>query len=132
MSVLNLQTNLSSYDSSGSGCAVTNNPSQINFKRSLVANNIVSDNVLSQSLEVAANSSATLFTGSDVRKFIYVETDSPLSLLINGTITIILNPFINGTTVSPGVFMMTCDITSLVVTNASMTDAADVFFAVAE
>src|ERR1022692_3292346 len=110
MSTTNISVTLSTYNSSGSGCSVTNNPSQINFKWARFISGIQSDNVLSQSLVVPVSSSVTLFTGSAVHRFIYLETDSELSLLINGTITIDVKPLINGTVISPGVFMTSCDI----------------------
>lgn len=131
--ILNLSINLASYASSGNGtCSVTNSPQMTNFRWARSVQNIPADNVLSQSLEVAASATTTLFTGSDIRKFLYLETDSQLSLLINGTITQIVNPIVIGSSTSPGVFMCSCDITSLVVTNTSSTDEANVFFATIE
>ena len=109
-----------------------NNPQQIGVRWNRSIQGIPSDNVLSQTLEVPVSSSVTLFTGAAVRKFLYLETDSQLSLLINGSITIVVNPLLNGTISNPGVFMVSCDITSVVVTNASATDVASVFFATAE
>lgn len=132
MSIFNLAINLSSYSSNGAGCNVTNNPSQLNFRWNRFINNITSDNVLSQSLIVPVSSSVTLFTGAAVHKFLFLETNSQLTLLINGSITVIVKPFVNGTIVSPGIFMINSDITSLVVTNASSTDEADVFFTAIE
>ena len=128
MQTTNLSINLTTYNSSGSGCSVTNNPQQINVRWNRAISGIPSDNVLTQSLIVPVSSSVTLFSGSDIHKFTYLETDSQLTLLINGSITIVVKPFINGTVKSPGVFMMTSDITSIVLTNASSTDEANVFF----
>lgn len=132
MSILNLSVNLSSYQSSGSGCNVSNNPSMINFKWNRAIQGINSDNVLSQSLVVPVSSSKTLFTGAAVHKFLYLETNSELTLLINGSISVVVKPFVNGSVVSPSVFMLTSDITSVVATNASADDEAEVFFATAE
>ena len=132
MSIVNISINLSSYSSNGSGCNVTNNPQQLNFRWNRSISNITSDNVLSQSLIVPVSSSVTLFTGAAVHKFLFLETNSQLTLLINGTITVVVKPFVNGTIVSPGVFMVNSDITSLVVTNASSTAEADVFFTAIE
>ena len=132
MNIFNLLVNLASYDSNGAGCNITNNPSRLNFRWNRAINNIVSANVLSQSLIVPVSSSVTLFTGSDVHKWLFLETNSQLTLLINGTITVIVKPFVNGTNVSPGIFMSTSDITSVVVTNASATVEADMFFTAIE
>lgn len=132
MNILNLLINLTGYSSSASGCNVTNPPNQVNFKWNRSIQGIQSDNVLSQSLVVPVSSSVTIFTGSDIRKFLYLEANSQLTLLINGTITVILKPIVNGTSVLPAVFMLTSDITSVAVTNASSTDEASVFFATAE
>lgn len=132
MSILNLLINLSSYNSSGSGCNVSNSPSQVNFKWNRSIQGIESDNVLSQSLVVPVSSSVTLFTGSAVHKFLYLETKKQLTLLINGTITVIVKPLVIGASTSPGLFLSTNDITSVVVTNASADDEAEMFFATAE
>lgn len=134
MANLNLSVNLASYASSSSngGCGTVSNPQMVNFKWNRSIQGIPSDNVLSQSLDIPVSSSVTLFTGSDVHKFFYFETDSELSLLINGTITVDVKPLLNGTVINPGVFMVSCDITSVVVTNASATNVASVFFATAE
>jgi len=132
MSIVNFSISINSYASSGSGCSITNNPQMVGFKWNRSIQGIESDNVLSQSLEVPVSSSVTLFSGSDVRKFLYLETDSQLTLLINGTITQIIKPLVSGNSVSPGIFVISSDITSLVVTNASSTDVANVFFATVE
>lgn len=134
MANLNISVNLASYASSGAsgGCGTVNNPQQVGFKWNRSIQGIPSDNVLSQVLDIPVSSSVTLFTGSDVHKFLYLETDSQLTLLINGSITVVVKPLLNGTVINPGVFMVSCDITSLVVTNASATDVASVFFATAE
>jgi len=131
---LNLSINISSYaaSSSNGGCGTVSNPQQVQFKWQRSIQGIPSDNVLSQSLDVPVSSSVTLFTGSDVHKFLYLETNSELSLLINGTITIDVKPLLNGTVINPGVFMVSCDITSVVVTNASAIKVASVFYTTAE
>jgi hypothetical protein len=134
MSILNFLANITSYASSGpsAGCGAINNPNQALFKWNLSVQNIPSDNVLSQALVIPANSSVTLFTGAAVRKFLYLQTDLQLSLLINGTITQVIKPFVIGAIVSPAPFVLTSDITSVVVTNPSTDTSANVFFAAAE
>jgi hypothetical protein len=216
MSILNLSVSLTSYNSSGAGCNVTNNPNQVNFQWFRSISNIPSDNILSQSLTIPTDSTSTLFNtptaisssftgiipgsstsvtltantpgtagdlislvfdgssisissaiatwnaanssnqvtltsgdgtqiptiaqtvslngGTDrvVYSFIYMETDSQVSVLINGTETLVINPIIIGTSIFSGILMLTCDITSLVVTNASATNPADIFFAAVE
>ena len=216
MSIMNLSINLSSYNSSGIGCNVTNDPRQNLFKWNRAISNIPADNVLSQSLTICISSSATLFNtpvavaatyvgtipgtstsvtltannvgcvgnlvalvfngvstsisaaitawntanpsnqlaltsgdgsqipsvaqtirlsnGTDrvIYSFLYMETNSQVSVLINGTQTLVINPIIIGTSTFPGVLMLNCDITSVVVTNASATNEADIYFAAIE
>jgi hypothetical protein len=132
MSILNINVSLTSYNSTGSGCSLTNNPSQLNFKWNRAVSGIPSDNVLSQSETIPVSSSSTLFSGATVYSFIYLETDSQLTLLINGTITQIINPIIVNGSTFPGIFMCNSDITSVVVTNSSATNPADIFYAIAE
>jgi len=132
MSIFNLSISLNSYNSNGTGCNITNNPAQSIFRWNRAISNISSDDVLSQSITIPVSSSTTLFTGSSPYQFLYLETDSQLTLLINGTITVVVNPFVNGTVISPGVFMTSCDITSVVVTNSSAINPADIFFAAIE
>jgi hypothetical protein len=64
--------------------------------------------------------------------FFYFETDSAVTLLINGTITLNLNPIIIGTNIFSAPFLLNSDIQSVVVTNSSAINPADIFFAAVE
>jgi len=67
-----------------------------------------------------------------VYSFLYLESDSAVTLLINGTITLYLNPFIINSTIFSAPFMMNSDIQSVEVINVSSINPANVFFAAIE
>lgn len=128
MSKLNLSINLSTYTDS----KASNAPSLSNFKWSRSLSGIAAANPVSQVFTVAPNSTLTLFTGSAVKKLVYLETNSEIDISLNGAAVTKLKPIVVNNSVHPGVFLKTSDITSLVVTNNSLTESATVFLAAVE
>lgn len=128
MSKLNLLVVLNSYSDS----RASNAPNLVNFKWARDIQAISADGLLSQSLVIPASGTVTLFTGaSPAKKFVYVEAAAHVTMLINGTINEDIKPFVNGTSVQPGLFMRTSDITSLAITNPG-TEEVEIFFAAVE
>jgi hypothetical protein len=68
-------------------------------------------------------------TSTNPKQFIYIESDSPIDIMINGISRLTINPFYVGTAVYPGVFMMKGSFTSLSIANTSSTAIANVFVA---
>lgn len=124
MATLNLLVFLNAY----SDKKPSNSPrlSAIKWSRDLTG--LTVDNPGSQENTLAASGTISVAN----KKFIYIEAASAVSLTINGGAPITLNPFVVGTTVYPGVFMLNSTISTLVITNLSSTDEADVFVASAE
>lgn len=67
-----------------------------------------------------------------VYSFFYFESDSAVTLLINGTISLELNPFVVNGTIFPAPFLINSDIQSVMVTNVSSANPADIFFTAVE
>lgn len=93
---------------------------------------LTAENPLSMSATLAPGETKTLFTGSSVKKFIYLEADQLCNLTINGVAGNQVKPFVINNSTQPGVFLRTSDITSLAVTNTSLTDDANLFLAAVE
>lgn len=128
MSKLNISINLNTYSDKRS----SNAPSMTNFKWNRTINGIDAQNAQSQQFTIAPNTTVTLFTGSAVKKFTYLETDLEISMAINAADPESLKPVVINSSVFPGVFMRTSDITSIEVTNSSTTESATIFLATVE
>lgn len=118
MATLNLLVFLNAY----SDKKPSNSPRLSNIKWSRDLTGMVVENPGSQEYTLAASGTVTVSN----KKFVYIESVSPVTVSINGGAAIALSPFVVGTTVYPGVFMLHATITSLVITNPSSTDEADV------
>jgi hypothetical protein len=57
------------------------------------------------------------------KKFVYLETDQPISMIVNGVENAEVRPFVINSSTSPGLFMRTDTIFSLSVTNDSLSPA---------
>lgn len=124
MATLNLLVFLNAY----SDKKPSNSPRLSNIKWSRDLTGLVVENPGSQEYTLAASGAVTVSN----KKFVYVEAGQPVTLAINGGAAITLNPFVVGTTVYPGVFMLHADITSLVITNPSVSAEASVIVHSAE
>lgn len=128
MSKLNISILLSTY----SDLRSSNAPDLSNFRWNRFANAIDAKNVTSQSLTLAPGETKTVFTGSAIKKFMYLETSILISMTVNGTITEELKPIVTTSGNLPGISMKTSDITSLEVTNPSDTASATIYLATVE
>ena len=68
---------------------------------------------------------------SDAKQLVYVECDQPCILTINGVATDAIEPFISGSSSSPGVFLRKSTIYSMSIANSSI-NTANIFFACCE
>lgn len=128
MSKLNISVLLSTY----SDAKPSNAPDLSNFKWNRFANGIDAQNVTSQAVTLAPNETRTIFTGSNVKKFMYLETNQPVTVKTNSTIIENIKPIVTSTGILPGISLKTSDITSLEVTNPSTTVSATIYLATVE
>lgn len=68
---------------------------------------------------------------SSAKSFVYIESDKNVSVLINGSLAVKIEPFVIGSTIQPGVFMLKSTVYSLEVQSASI-DTANLFLATVE
>lgn len=128
-SKLNLSIFLSTY----SDKRASNSPSLSNFKWDRAINGIAAENPISQSVTLAPSETRTLFSGSAIKKLIYLETDMPITYKINAeAVAEDLKPIVINDSSFPGVLLRTSDITSLEVTNPSATEEVTIFLAAVE
>lgn len=118
MATLNLLVFLNAY----SDKKPSNSPRLSNIKWSRDLTGMVVENPGSQEYTLAASGTVTI----EGKRFIYIESADAVTLTVNGGDPIALTPFVVGTTVFPGIFMLRADIDSLVITNTSATLEADV------
>lgn len=118
MATLNLLVFLNAY----SDKKPSNSPRLSNIKWSRDLTGVTVSNPGSQEHTLAASGAVTLTD----KKFVYIESIQPVTLSINGADPIALAPFVAGTTVFPGIFMLHAQIDTLVITNPSLTDEAEV------
>lgn len=128
MSQLNLLVFLQSYEDSKS----SNNPLRSGFKWNREIDSIPGVNAIGQIITLQPSETRTIFTGSAIKKLLYMESDQRVTMLINGAGNDEIKPLVLSTSVQPGVFLRTSDITSLVVTNTSATVVANMFIATIE
>jgi hypothetical protein len=110
----------------------SNAPALQNFKWSRAINALTAANPQSEQAQIPISGSATLFSGSTVKRIVYLESDIALHLLINGTLNITINPLIQTGGNFPGMYLSTEGITSIVATNPSTTAVANLFLASVE
>ena len=128
MANLQLLVNIGSY----SDTSPSNAPSMQNFKWTRAINALTAANPQSEQAQVAISGSATLFSGSSVKRIVYLETDIAVQLTINGGTPFTVSPLIQTGGNFPGMYLSTEGITSLVVTNPSSTAVANIFMASVE
>lgn len=128
MSKLNLSVFLSTY----SDKRASNAPSLTNFKWNRAVAGIDAANVLSQTATLAPSESVTLFTGSAIKKLVYLETSHEITVTANAEDPAPLKPIVVADATFPGILLRTSDITSLVVTNPSTTESVTIFLATVE
>lgn len=128
MANLNLLVFLNSYDSS----KPSNNPSRSNFKWTRDINGIAASNPMSVEATLAASESKVMFSGSAIKKMIYIESDSVVNVIINEELAGQIKPIVVGTTVYPGIFMLSSEITSLEIANPSTDTEASIYLAAIE
>ncbi len=79
-----------------------------------------------------SNNPAALLIYRDAKNFVYIESDQPLTIQIDGSASPNkLEPMTAGTSLVPGVFMASASMKSLVVTNTSL-ETATIFYVTAE
>lgn len=81
MANMNLLVFLNTYTDVNS----SNSPSRNNFKWTRDINGLAAGNPVSVSAQLAANEVRTIFSGTAVKKLLYVEADQNCTLLIQGT-----------------------------------------------
>jgi hypothetical protein len=113
--------------STSSDTKPSNSPNLSNFKWARDISGIPAENPISQVVPVAAAGNATAFTGAS-KKFIYVEVDQEVDLVINGNDPITVKPIVINTSKYPGMFFLSGDVTSLQIVNNGAA-AAEVFVA---
>lgn len=123
----------------GNGIALVFDGSTVSINAAIAAWNAANSNnlvVLSSGngSQIPSVAQTVMLSGAVgfVYSFLYLEVDAPVTVLINGTITLYLNPIIIGTNIFSAPFMLNSDIQSVVVTNVSATNPADIFFAAVE
>lgn len=128
MSKLNLSVYLSTYSDS----KASNAPSLQNFKWNRSINGVEAQNAVSMTVTLAAGQTRTLFTGTAVKKLVYLETSGEITHAINGETASPLKPIVINNSTKPGILLRTSDITSLEVTNPSLTEEVTIFLATVE
>lgn len=127
MPKLNLSVNISTY----SDKKPSNSPGLSNFKWNRSINGIAAENPTSIAATLDASEVREMFTGAVV-KFMYLETNQPVNVSINGDAPIELKPIVINSSTFPGVLLLTSDINSLEITNPSTTAEASIFLATVE
>lgn len=110
----------------------SNAPNLNNFRWTRDIQGVEAESPLSQEVTLAASETKTLFTGSAVKKFVYIEANKACDLVINGDEEADIKPFVINDSTQPGIFVRTSDITSIEVTNPSSTEELTVFFVAVE
>lgn len=128
MSKLNLSVYLSTYSDS----KASNAPSLQNFKWNRSINGVEAQNAVSMTVTLAAGQTRMLFTGAAVKKLVYLETSGEITHAINGATPSPLKPIVINNSTKPGILLRTSDITSLEVTNPSLTEEVTIFLATVE
>lgn len=128
MSKLNLSILLSTYSDKRS----SNAPALNNFKWARNISGIDAKNPSSQTITLAPSATLTLFTGSAIKKLVYLETDKEVNAAVNGAANISIKPIVINDSTFPGILLRTSDITSLAVTNPSATESLTIFLATVE
>lgn len=128
MSKLNISVFLSTY----SDDKASNAPSLTNFKWNRSISGIDAVNAVSMNVTLAPGETKTLFTGAAIKKLVYLETSAEITHAINGAAASQLKPIVINNSVKPGILLRTSDITSLVVTNPSLTASVTIFLATVE
>lgn len=107
----------------------SNSPSLRNTSWTRDLGGLTIDNPGNQEFDLAPSANISFSN----KKFVYIESKSPVTVAINGGTPFALNPFVVGTAKLPGIFMLNGTITSLVITNPSTTDTvSDAFMAWSE
>lgn len=128
MSKFNFLINLGTYSDSQS----SNAPDLNNFNWTRAISGVEATDPLSMTITLAPSETRTVFTGSNVKKFMYLEANKALDLVTNGDTEDSIKPFVVGNKTYPGVYVKTSDITSLELTNPSSTDPVTVYLAAIE
>lgn len=124
MATFNLLVYLNAYSDTKS----SNSPNLSNFRWNRDIEGVTASNPVGQAVTLDPSEVRTIFTGSIVKKFLYLEAKTACAFLINGTIAESVKPFVIGSSTQPGIFAKTSDITSLVITNPSSTDPLEVYY----
>jgi hypothetical protein len=127
MAKLNIFVSLKAYSDS----KPSNSPNFENFKWVREINGYSIAGAVSQMVDIPANSSLTLFTGAN-KKLVYLECSAQVQAAYNGASPETIKPVVVGSNTFPGINLKTSDISSLTVTNPSLTDAVTIFLATVE
>lgn len=111
MATMNLLMFLNAY----SDKKPSNSPRLSNIKWTRDLTGLSVNNPGSQEYTIAPLADQTI----ENKKFVYIESSQVIEIEINGGAPIVLNPFVVGSSVFPGIFMLHSDIESLVITNQS-------------
>ena len=127
MPKMNISVFLNTYaDAKG-----TNSPNFVNFKWVREINGIMVDGATSLMHTIAPNTTLSVFTAG-TKKLVYLETSAPANISYNGAAPETIKPLGIGASTLPGISLKTSDITSLTITNPSLTDSITVFVATVE
>lgn len=88
----------------------------------------VSEEII-QEVTIGTSSTVALFdvTGNP-KKLIYLEADKECDIILNGVTESTLKPLVLGSSTVNGMYLKTCDINTVSVTNNSVTDTVKVYF----
>jgi hypothetical protein len=122
MAIFNFNLGLNAYSDSKS----TNAPSLNNFKWNRDITGIAVDNPDSLSSSVAANTTKSIFSSTN-KRMVYIEVSASADLIVNGASAITISPVVQGTSIYPGVWLTTQNVTSLSIKNNSLTDTVSIY-----
>lgn len=109
----------------------SNNPSLTNLSWVRNIQGAPVDAQASQILTIAAGATVAIIPSGSSKKFLYVESSAATDAILNGTITLTIQPVVIGTSVQPGSLLLNSLITQLSLHNPG-TDPVTVFVAHAE
>jgi hypothetical protein len=128
MSNLQLLVNIGAYSDSNP----SNAPAMQNFKWSRAINALSVSNAQSEQVQVAVSTTSTILTSANPKRIIYLETDAPVTISINGGAPIQVKPLIQTGGNFPGMYLSTEGVTSLSITNPSSTIPVNILVLSAE
>ena len=84
-----------------------------------------------ETVELAASSNSTIFTGASTDKIIYLESDTEFQVDINGLGPVSVKPFLAGSKKFKALYLSKLTVTSIQILNPSATDTIKVSYLLA-